>query len=822
MMPQNAATPQQPHSDQDSAADAFRAKMRKELGIDPGSIKWDGEVHRFPGKDKKRRNDAGWYRAFTDGAGGQFGDHSQGISDKGINWQLKRDKPVTPEQREEWAREKKRREAAKIAAQERAAEECGAAWDAASPATRGGHPYLTDKKLSHHIKDVRILKAGTGGLRILGVEYKVKEDTLLIPMRAKARRLANLQRINSEGKKYWPSAEVTGLHFIVGGTLYDEENPLIYLCEGWATAWSVSSCTKAPAVVTFNASGLLPVAKRIRDKDKYTDLRIIIAADNDRWTSLHDDTPNPGVHFATKAEEEVDAEVAIPDFKDLSGKPTDFNDLHRLEGPKAVRKWLDPASAGSAVTAPADAAPAEEPPAEEAVPSTLEQWNELENLSDWIANRIITMMPGLAAVYNKDKVVGWNQYTKKLGWTQVAHHDLLRLAYHLVRSVFTKRQKYGPVEADGITVLSRKRRVRPTVQGDWNASEAYLPLQGSPKGVELRSGNIVTVPAEELMTHRVNVSEEHHRSAKDWRGGFWEDCLYQWLDDDPDTIQTILQTLGQALIGNPAQRFMFVYGAGKNGKTLFVEAIEHALGDFAGRMSIDYLVKKSQHPMHPQGLRVIEGRRVVISGEVPTRPPAWNQELLNNITGGDTIQVRGMHQNEWDVVPRTLLVSYGNSQPKLDDVGEAIKRRLTLIPFTKTVPDDKLIDFRTMTRKLRKVRGEVLGSMLDGLGQFLQNQSRVAISDRVRRKSREYIEDEDAFTQTLFDVCERKASDESIDVATLYAKLKQRIRTDEVTELCWVTKIKMGKELVKRGFRKDKGPNRDMRIYGLGFKDPAP
>ena len=546
MMPQNAATPQQPHSDQDSAADAFRAKMRETLGIDPGSIKWDGEVHRFPGKDKKRRNDAGWYCAFPDGARGVFGDHSQGISDKGIDWQLKRDMPVTPEQRAEWAREKKRRKAAKIAAQERAAEECGAAWEAASPATRGGHPYLTAKKLSRHIKDVRILKAGTKGLRILGGPYTVKEDTLLIPMWAKARRLANLQRINSEGKKFWPSAEVVGLYLIVGAKLFDRKNPLIYLCEGWATAWSVSGCAEATAVVAFNTGGLLPVAKRIRDK--YTDLRLIIAADNDRWTSLSDDTPNPGVWYATKAAEEVGADVAIPDFKDLSGKPTDFNDLHRLEGPKAVRKWLDPASAGSALTAPADAAPAEEAPAEEAEASTFEQWNELENLSDWIANGIIAAMPGLAAVYNEAKVVGWNQYTEELGWTQTAHHDLLRRAYHIVRSVSTPRQKYGPVEADGITVLSRKRRVRATVQGDWNASEAYLPLQGSPRGVELRTGKVVTVPAEELMTHRVNVSEKSYRSGEDWRGGFWEECLYEWLDDDPDTIQTIQQTLGQALM----------------------------------------------------------------------------------------------------------------------------------------------------------------------------------------------------------------------------------------------------------------------------------
>ena len=251
-MPQNAATPQQPHSDQDPDA-SFRARMREDLGIDPGSIIWDNKPHRFPGKDKNTRNDAAWYRAFSDRAGGVFGDHSQGTPTKGLKWQLKRDKPPTAEEREEWARERKRREAAKIAAQERAVEECGAAWEAASPATRGGHPYLTAKKLSRHIKDVRILKAGTKGLRILGGPYTVKEDTLLIPMRAKARRLANLQRINSEGKKYWPSAEVVGLYFIVGAKLFEPENPLIYLCEGWATAWSVSGCAKAPAVVAFNA-----------------------------------------------------------------------------------------------------------------------------------------------------------------------------------------------------------------------------------------------------------------------------------------------------------------------------------------------------------------------------------------------------------------------------------------------------------------------------------------------------------------------------------------------------------------------------------------
>ena len=86
----------------------------------------------------------------------------------------------------------------------------------------------------------------------------------------------------------------------------------------------------------FSVGGLLPIARRIREK--HPEVKLIIAADNDRWSTLHDDTPNPGIHYAREAAKEVGAEVAIPDFKHLSSKPTDFNDLRQMEGSRAVRK----------------------------------------------------------------------------------------------------------------------------------------------------------------------------------------------------------------------------------------------------------------------------------------------------------------------------------------------------------------------------------------------------------------------------------------------------------------------------------------------------
>ena len=152
-MPPNAATPRQPPSDQDPDA-SFRARMREDLGIDPGSIIWDNKPHRFPGKDKKRRNDAGWYVAFPDRTGGVFGDHSQVCPEKGITWQMKRDKPPTAEERAEWARQDAERlERAKGASSgggdrgARGVGRCGAG-DKRASVSKGeaGHPTLQGRE----------------------------------------------------------------------------------------------------------------------------------------------------------------------------------------------------------------------------------------------------------------------------------------------------------------------------------------------------------------------------------------------------------------------------------------------------------------------------------------------------------------------------------------------------------------------------------------------------------------------------------------------------------------------------------------------------
>ena len=327
---------------------AFR-RVLSQYGLNPDEILWDNLLHRFPGRDKKSpKNKSAWYVAFVDRRGGSFGDFSQGL-DK-VNWAANGDRAPTKHEREEWRRRDKARAKQRAKERARAAREVQAAWEAGVAADLLPlHPYLASKHIETGSDELRVLKRGTTGLQIKGQPYEVPEDILLVPMRKQ--QLVNVQRIfASDGnKRYWPGAEVAGAFCAVGEQFF-KRNRTLYLCEGWATAWSISESANATCVAALSAGGLLPVAQAI--KGKYRNVELIIAADNDRWTSLHDETPNPGVYYATQAAKEVDALLAIPDFKDLSSKPTDFNDLHRIEGVEVVKKWLNPKNADNAITIP--------------------------------------------------------------------------------------------------------------------------------------------------------------------------------------------------------------------------------------------------------------------------------------------------------------------------------------------------------------------------------------------------------------------------------------------------------------------------------------
>ena len=317
-------------------------------GFRPRNIIWDGEPHRFPGRNQKRGSN-GWYVAFPDQLGAVYGDWRDD-PDK-YHWRadgaaLSRDRLTGAHQaaRAEHEERQKRLEARRAEKQAAVAAECQRKWDAADMHLPENFPYLKNK----------------GFTTVPAVRFADKngERHMIVPVyELGSKKIQSLQWIAANGtKRFHPGARAKGGRCpIFSEADSPDSKGRFYVCEGLATALSIHRATECPVVITFSAGNLKRVTLHYRRK--YPDAELVVCADNDRYSANGKGKHNPGVTAARAAVKAAEAiapqaitRMAVPDFESQEGNPTDFNDLDQREGPEAVLRWLEAGMAERANT----------------------------------------------------------------------------------------------------------------------------------------------------------------------------------------------------------------------------------------------------------------------------------------------------------------------------------------------------------------------------------------------------------------------------------------------------------------------------------------
>ena len=266
----------------------------------------DGQIHRFANHGKGKKD--GWY-VYHDMAGA-FGDWSQDIQGKWSagNSSLSHENQNILSEQQEMAQQIA--EAEKIRKQEETAHLALTKWNSLSE--MGSSPYLEKKQVKAY-----------------GVRFGSQH--LIIPLRDVGGKLWSFQWIEPDGKKqFLKGGKKRGCFHNIG--LLENGNP-IYITEGYATGASVHMATLAPVVVAFDAGNLDPVIEEL--KRAYPNSPLIIAGDDDCWKDR-----NIGREKAQQTALKHGCSLVFPAFKDISSKPTDFNDLHTREGLEEVKRQL--------------------------------------------------------------------------------------------------------------------------------------------------------------------------------------------------------------------------------------------------------------------------------------------------------------------------------------------------------------------------------------------------------------------------------------------------------------------------------------------------
>jgi|GEM_PF-1745975 len=311
-----------PAFDRYAAIAAFTKEIEAHGALVAGYAVANGEIQRVKHIDDKARSKNFWYVLYEspDFISGCFGHWKDPYSR--TSWSSFNPDEMTHQQRQDYAttleEAKARQEAERKRIHDEVAAQCTEEWTSYQDAPETHHYFITKQ-----VKPVPGVK-WDGGVN------------LVVPLINEAGQIRTLQRINYDGGKLFPAGgEKRGCFFLIQGS-----DTLILTAEGLATAISLHMASGATVYVAFDA-GNLPLVTEIARR-RHPGVKLIVCADNDRFTRINGELKNIGLLAANKAAQAAGPGtlVACPNFLDTDTESSDFNDLHARYGLESVNKQV--------------------------------------------------------------------------------------------------------------------------------------------------------------------------------------------------------------------------------------------------------------------------------------------------------------------------------------------------------------------------------------------------------------------------------------------------------------------------------------------------
>jgi putative DNA primase/helicase len=349
--------------------------------------------------------------------------------------------------------------------------------------------------------------------------------------------------------------------------------------------------------------------------------------------------------------------------------------------------------------------------------------------------------------------------------------------------------------------LSRADRRLAATVGQWDLD---IWLLNTPAGVvDLRTGRTRPAKREDYITKCT-------ASAPGGDCPTWLAFLERVTGGDKELERYLQRVAGYGLTGSTQEHALFfLFGTGANGKSVFIGALSGLLGDYATVAPMETFIA-SNSDRHPTELAGLQGARLVTAVETE-EGRRWAESRIAALTGGDKVTARFMRQDFFEFHLQCKFVIAGNHKPGLRSVGEAMRRRMNLVPFTVTIPEDERDD--TLKEKLRAEWPGILAWAIEGAGEW-QGEG-LAQPQAVRDATASYIDAEDALGQWMAECCNVSSSYYAL-VRDLFASWRRW--ADKAGEFIGSQK-RFSQLLSERGFapRKEGGSGR-AGFDGIGVR----
>jgi putative DNA primase/helicase len=399
----------------------------------------------------------------------------------------------------------------------------------------------------------------------------------------------------------------------------------------------------------------------------------------------------------------------------------------------------------------------------------------------------------------------WNGSICKPERTRLPFHYARELARDLAQTE-DARGAISAARSAFASGVEKYAMADPTFARTADAWDADPGLAGCPGGViDLRTGLMEPADPAHGITKSLAIDPSERADCP-----LWLAFLDETFGGDAGLIRFVQQFVGYALTGIVSEHaLVFGYGAGGNGKTVFLNTVSGIQGDYAVTAAMDTFTA-SRGERHPTDLAMLAGARFVTASETEDGK-AWAEARIKQLTGGDTITARFMRRDFFQFKPQFKLFIVGNHRPELHNVDDAFRRRFNIVPFNNrpAQPDP------TLSLRLQDEWPAILRWMIEGALDWQANG--LVRPQSVIDATETYFLDQDLFGQWIEDECDAEP-DNAHTWDTSGALFKSwKAYAERAGEHAGNTKI-FAESMRRRGFQSHRGAKGLRQFRGIKLR----
>lgn len=216
-----------------------------------------------------------------------------------------------------------------------------------------------------------------------------------------------------------------------------------------------------------------------------------------------------------------------------------------------------------------------------------------------------------------------------------------------------------------------------------------------------------------------------------------------------NVIDYLMTVFSICLTGDISETKMWYFvGEGADGKSVLVKTISTILGDYASTASTDLIVDKKFQSQNITELARLKGKRFVSVSETKT-DDRLDEAGVKNMTGGDSVVARFLYCNEFEYTPEFKIVMMSNYEPKIVGNDNGIRRRIKIIRFPNSVPEDK--QDKHLFEKLIKEKDGIFSMLLDYYRVY--KEKGLVEPEEVKDLTEDYFKSNDIIQQWIDEDC---------------------------------------------------------------------